>query len=106
MVVQLPLHLDGCLNYMFWKPPPISNSGTNKFNPSLFIFSLTQAPNSQRVLGLLVVLDTSLGCDSLLCEDSRSSSLPAASIHDSTNIIPALDAYRYAPSPFTVSLSR
>src|SRR5271156_1469067 len=62
---------------MFSQPSPISNSRTIGFNfeycfRPLFIFSLTLASDSQMVLCLLAVLDTSLGCDCLFCEDSRS----------------------------------
>jgi hypothetical protein len=68
-------------------------------------FSLTQAPNSQRVLGPLDVLDTSPCNDFLLCKDSRSSSLPAASIYDFTNIIPPLNACICPPSLLTTIFS-
>ncbi len=104
MAVHPPLDLDGCLSYIC--------AGSLRSSPILartdiFLrssFSLSQAPNSQRALGPLVVLDTSPGCDFLLCEDSRSSSLPAASIHDSTNIIPVLNACSCPPSPLTVPI--
>jgi hypothetical protein len=100
-----PPDLDGCLSYIY--------SGSLRLSPILVridiilrsSFSLSQMPNSQRVLGLLVILDTSPGCNSLLCKDSRSSSLPAASIYNSINIIPALNAYSCPPSPLTIPFS-
>ena len=88
-----PLDLDGCLRYIC----------SGSLRPSRSSFSLTH--RRRTLLCLLAVLDASLGCDSLLCEDSRSSSLPAASIHDSTNIIPALNACSCPPSPLTVPFS-
>jgi len=105
-----PLYLDGSLSYIcscsLRPSSPVlqrSDSILNAASTLRFIFSLSQASNSQLVLCFLAVLDTSLSRASLCERFSKLalSPLPAASIHDSTNIVSTIErSFVSALTPF------
>lgn len=95
-----PLYLDSSLSYIcscsLRPSSPVlqrSDSTLNAASTLRFIFSLSQASDSQLVFCFLAVLDPSLGRASLCERFSKLalSPLPAASIHHSTNIISIIE---------------
>jgi hypothetical protein len=78
MMGHVPLYLNGSLSYissysfrlsLTLKPlDPILNTASILL--SLYSLSPLRALSSQQVLYLLAALNTSLGCDLLVCEDS------------------------------------
>jgi hypothetical protein len=80
MMEHVPLYLDGCLSYISsrsLRPSPLTLKPSDPILNTASILSLhslspSRALSSRQVLCLLAALDTSLGRNPLVCEDSRS----------------------------------
>jgi hypothetical protein len=89
MMGHVPLYLDGSLSYISsrsFRPSPTLEPSDPILNTasillSLYSLSPPRALSSRQVLYLLAALDTSLGCDLLVCEDSRSLLTPRRPPH-------------------------